>query len=211
MALNFLKNNEYNRNACGIKKTSPWMLAFASMTEKRGGALGEHSSSQSSLGERFFSLSSLGEGRSPETRGSIKHTIRLITTLCLTLMISTITLADDTIKTCANGAGIVITGNNGTDYCMSNNNMNWWTALAWCQTIGKTAIRYPEDCSCVGENCLKVQCPNFANMKKAWRIWTATPCDKDGSGQACAYDIETSVSGVIRQWPRTGSERAVCY
>ena len=187
MALTFFKNNECNMNADAYSNDCPRFRIKSGMT-KRG-------------------LSSPSKGQRLATRGSIRHSIRFITAICVALMISTITLADDTIKTCANGAGIVITGNNGTDYCMSNNNMNWWTALAWCQTIGKTAIRYPEDCSCVGENCLKVQCPNFANMQKAWRIWTATPCG-DGT---CAYDIETSVSGVIRQWPRTGSERAVCY
>jgi hypothetical protein len=98
---------------------------------------------------------------------------------CLGLMISTTVIADDAAKWCANGAGTVVTSNNGTKYCMSRNIMNWWTALNWCETINKTPISYPEDCFCAGEKCpidTLVLCPNFKlNGMQNIRGWTKTP------------------------------------
>lgn len=123
--------------------------------------------------------------------------------ICVTLMFSSSVMA----ITCEEANGFIMKGNNGVEYCVSNNYMNWWTAIGWCQIIGKTMIQYPKDCSCAGEGCPKgVPCPNFAGMDKTLRIWTSTAIKETE-----AIDIETSGAGVIRMWPRTGQHNAVCY
>lgn len=82
--------------------------------------------------------------------------------------------------TCAKGAGTVIKGNDGTEYCFSKNGMNWWTALGWCQAIGKTLIQYPSDCRCDGDNCPTemVKCPNLKGIAQSNINWTSTPYDE---------------------------------
>ena len=80
---------------------------------------------------------------------------------------------------CTKANGTEIMGKNDTVYCKSNQAMNWWTALGWCQAIGKTPFRYPQDCSCVGERCYvtTVDCPNLEGVGDNINIWTAIPHD----------------------------------
>ena len=102
--------------------------------------------------------------------------ISIISTVMMLLLSSNTVFATDTTETCANGAGIVIKGKNGAEYCLSKLTMNWWTALGWCQAIGKTPISYPDDCRCVGNGCgtEMVGCPNLAIDFNAW-AWANTP------------------------------------
>ena len=106
------------------------------------------------------------------------HKILLLT--CSILMGASVAIAED----CANGAGTIITGNNGTSYCKSKNAMNWWTAINWCKTIGMQPITYPSDCHCFGSNCTTMKpCPNFVK-NNGW-VWTGTPI-----GQNAAWTID---------------------
>jgi len=69
--------------------------------------------------------------------------------LTAVFMISTVTLANDTTstKTCANGAGTVITGVvTGHKYCKSNVVINWWNANAWCDAQGRRLFSM-DDCT----------------------------------------------------------------
>ena len=86
--------------------------------------------------------------------------------------------------TCVEAGGVTIKGNNNAEYCKSSRPMNWWTAMAWCQKIQKTAFRYPQDCSC--ETDTGIPCPGISsacpNLKEVGTdtIWTSTPSgDKD--------------------------------
>ena len=58
------------------------------------------------------------------------------------LFMASMAVADDTTtETCANGAGIVITGNlSGHKYCLSNQNMSWWNAYAWCDSYSNNSF-----------------------------------------------------------------------
>ncbi|MBR6674950.1 MAG: hypothetical protein IKL32_03405 [Alphaproteobacteria bacterium] len=100
------------------------------------------------------------------TRGSIKHHIGFITVICLTLMISNITFADDTTtEICADGAGIVMIGKlNQKKYCYNPNIQTFWNAYAWCDAQGARLLDLTKDCECTGTtNCYR-HCPNLANM-----------------------------------------------
>lgn len=112
---------------------------------------------------------------------------KILLFICGIMMISSVAMAEET-TVCANGGGEIVKGNNGTLYCKSKNVMNWWTALGWCQAIGKTPIHYPSDCRCVGERCPTemVGCPNFKGLTNNYTLyWTSTP-EKEGY----AYGVE---------------------
>ena len=219
------------------------MLAFASMTEKEVPSL--VTPSLSSLGERS-SVSSLGEGRSPETRGSINNKIitldsrvfadathkndrkekaspskshrdepqesiwqciRFITAVCMTLMISTVTLAEDTTttETCADGAGTVITGAiSGRKYCKSNNIMNWWNAHAWCDALGRRLFSMND---CAFSVTSTTTCNDLKEVGGVW-IWTATP-----NGFSYAYNVNLSSGNVGTNYRNNGGYYiyALCY
>lgn len=104
------------------------------------------------------------------------HKILLLT--CGILMSASVAMAAD----CANGAGTIITGQNGTTYCRSKNYMNWWTAINWCKTIGMQPITYPADCTCTGPYCPTEMtgCPNF-NLNSGGAVWTGTPSKGNGA------------------------------
>ena len=114
------------------------------------------------------------------------HKILLLT--CGILISASVAIAAD----CANGAGTIITGKNSTTYCKSKNQMNWWTAINWCHTIGMQPITYPADCTCTGPYCPTEMtgCPNFTGDGNGW-VWTGTPCASNG-----AYIIDTK-SGTV--------------
>ena len=95
---------------------------------------------------------------------------------------------------CQDAGGLEIKGNNGTVYCKSNQAMNWWTAMAWCEKIGKTPFSYPKDCACEtsdGIPCPETTagCPNLAGV--GGNIWTSTPFDT-----SYAYAVNLSSGNV---------------
>ena len=120
--------------------------------------------------------------------------------ICVILMMPFVVLAgENETQTCANGSGTVIEGNDGTKFCKSNRVMNWWTALGWCQSIGKTMMRYPADCRCLGDGCptIESKCPNLTGISNV-TVWSSTPASRgyafhvslsngNVDGQSCSY------------------------
>ena len=98
------------------------------------------------------------------------HKILMLT--CGVLMISSITMADDTAtETCANGAGWLVPGNvTGYKYCVSKKQMNWWNAYAWCDGMGRRLIDINKDCP--NNNCSDLK---FSHDILTWWSWTANP------------------------------------
>lgn len=133
--------------------------------------------------------------------------MKKIILICTLLITSTTALAID----CKQANGITITGNNETTYCLSNNKMNWWTALGWCQSIGKTMFHYPNDCICNTEKCPETasECPNLKGIGTD-EIWSSTPSVDTG-----AYSILLQSGKLNRQLhagfgTRSGSLKALC-
>lgn len=97
---------------------------------------------------------------------------------CLSMMISKVTIAEETTETCANGAGTVITGAvTGHKYCKSNNTMNWWNAVAWCDGLEKKLFNLSDcECSNVTANCSengKKMCAELIKVGSQ-QIWTSS-------------------------------------
>lgn len=99
---------------------------------------------------------------------------KTLTFLILTLLSMNVS-AEEAL--CANGNGYLLTAVNGNKYCLhKNDNMNWWSAFAWCDTAGGTLISINKDCDCTGfaECNTTVQCPNLYNIGKNNSVWSAT-------------------------------------
>ena len=137
-----------------------------------------------------------------------KQYVHFISTICITFIVSTTTLANDTTpETCANEAGTVIIGAvTGQKYCMSNKSMNWWNAYAWCDGIGSTLFSM-NDCKFSGTNTSI--CANLKNTGNDVWIWTSTP---NGSTNAYGINLSSGNFGnfAVRNHPH-GGYRALCH
>ena len=90
---------------------------------------------------------------------------KILILTCGILMMSSVAMAEGetTVETCANGAGTLVTGKSGYKYCKSNETMNWWNAVAWCDAIGKRLIDLNTDCGCSGTVRCDGYCPEIGN------------------------------------------------
>ena len=80
---------------------------------------------------------------------------------------------------CSSEYGVVVTGINGKNYCLSKRGINWWSTFAWCNKAeGFSEPVSVEDCECTGyEGCDEtVACPNLKIGYNAI-VWTATNLD----------------------------------
>ena len=85
-------------------------------------------------------------------------------------------LAENSV--CADGDGSMFKGIDGTNYCRSRIMMNWWSAFAWCDTIGGVLIDPNKDCKCKGiDGCdMLLSCPNLKEVPDtAWTSSVVTP------------------------------------
>lgn len=100
--------------------------------------------------------------------------------------------------TCAKGQGIEIEGNSSGTYCRSRVAMNWWSAHAWCDSVGMKLVT-TNDCICSDESkCdMTVACPNLYHPSESVGVWTATT-----QGSSAAYAVYLS-SGNVNPTART--------
>ena len=93
--------------------------------------------------------------------------------MCGVLMMSSVVFAEDTVETCANGAGTIVTGAvTGYKYCRSNSNdMNWWNAVSWCDSIHMEPFDL-NDCHWEQVTSLS-NCPEATGISDGM-FWTAT-------------------------------------
>ena len=70
---------------------------------------------------------------------------------------------------CTNRDGTIVTANDGTKFCRSNNIMNWWSANVWCQKHGGVLTDYKKFC---GLTALyrRAGCPNMPSCR-GWKGW----------------------------------------
>ena len=112
---------------------------------------------------------------------------------------------------CTKADGIVVKGNNGTEYCVSKQGMNQWTALEWYQSIGRTMIQYPEDCWCGGEGCPEnsASCPNLNGANNYW-IQTGIPYGDTFAYRALTSMGQIDVTNNDYRGSTLGNSRAFC-
>ena len=95
--------------------------------------------------------------------------------MCGMLMMSSVVFAEDTVETCANGAGEVITGAvTGYKSCKSNQRMNWWNAVSWCDAL-KRPLFDLDDCGCDWSTNCNGTCPELAKVAGYQFLWMITP------------------------------------
>ena len=129
---------------------------------------------------------------------------KLIFVGCILIMPCVVYAEDTTTtQTCANGAGLVLPSTiSGHEYCMSNNTMNWWNAVAWCDALGRRLFSM-DDCGCDWSKDCTNGCPEVFQALLQWS-WASTP-----SSEATNYLV---ISGHLKN-TNTRSERfrAFCY
>lgn len=103
---------------------------------------------------------------------------------------------------CANGYGDIFTAVNGKKYCVSRTHMNWWSAHAWCDSIGMTLINPSEDCDCTGlANCeMGLDCPNLNGIFSNIAVWTNSIANSSHS-----YVINTTSHKLAGRMKREGA------
>jgi len=105
---------------------------------------------------------------------------------------------------------------NGLEFCMSGQNMNWWSAFTWCESIGGVLARF--DHLCPNTQMIKHgtqpgsgACPNLKGVgPNAWG-WSSTGIDN-----CQAFDVNVSTGAVANFrdncWDvsRSSALRALC-
>ena len=111
--------------------------------------------------------------------------------ICMMLMISPKIFAEDVVpEICAGGAGTIFVGYvTGQKYCMSNKNMNWWNAGAWCDGLKMKWVSL-DDCACSGTTDCVNKCPEFKGLQKNVRVATPYGIERGGTiwNGAIGYD-----------------------
>ena len=164
------------------------------------------------LGIKYqYDISSSVSSADTPTGGATQHYICFITAVCMTLMVSMSALADDTTtETCADGAGTVIEGavadanGNKHKYCMSNNIMNWWNAVSWCDAQGRRLFSM-DDCAFSSTSGTS-GCPELKGIGGNQWIWTATP-----NGSSLAYIVTLSSGYFHGNRTRNGYDIGINY
>ena len=102
------------------------------------------------------------------------------------------------------------TGKNGHTYCASKQQMNWYSAFAWCHAQGRHLVTMNELCDSGtmvwGKN--QIWCENFrfVDASKLIPCWSVN-IDDDGK----AYVQRWSSSDTTTPLEKTMQHRACCY
>lgn len=106
--------------------------------------------------------------------------------------------------------GNEVTGKNGHTYCVSKQDMNWYSAFAWCHAQGRQLVTMNELCdygtSVWGKN--QIWCENFrfVDASKLIPCWSVN-IDDDGK----AYVQRWSSSDRTTPLEKTMQHKACCY
>ncbi len=133
------------------------------------------------------------------------------TSFMLALMISTATLAKLEPGKCAGGEGNLLTTNDNIQYCQSQIDMNWWSAFAWCKSIGEDLIDMTTECNIGRTPETTVPCPHLTGIGGSGWSWSANVPDASE-----AYGVNLS-DGAVKTNYRHGpwgryfnAARALC-
>ena len=117
------------------------------------------------------------------------------------LLISALTLVLPSMAYAKCDGGTELEGKNKHVYCVSNQDMNWWSAFAWCKANERPLVTLDQACN--NQNwsggCTNMQI-GINN-----RGWSAI-----ASGDSNAYLLPFTYGNVVPR-PRTVGARALCY
>ena len=93
--------------------------------------------------------------------------------------------------TCEDHGGSIITAKDGTKFCKSDKNMNWWTAFAWCESQNrKLAADLSKMCPNVAPYPRNEtgDCPNLQGLAESGWLWSSLAYD---SGRAIFVNLSS--------------------
>ena len=132
---------------------------------------------------------------------------KILILTCGILMMSSVAMGNET--SCAGGSGTLVTGKSGYKYCKSNQKMNWWNAIAWCDALEKRLIDLDKDCGCdVGVDCI-MKCPELEGVGTDGYAWTIVPFLTTTSYTVTLPSGKIGYSGYLGT-SRSGSYYAIC-
>ena len=109
--------------------------------------------------------------------------------------------------------GAIITGLDGTTYCWSRVQMNWWSAFAWCDAQGRRLVRLEEECYGRGSTPIEGDgCPNFGGNASdrgfpTWmNFWTANTSVLSDQAYGVGHLYE-----MVGTYPKTTLRHALCF
>lgn len=109
--------------------------------------------------------------------------------------------------------GEEFTGKNGHTYCVSNVQMNWWSAFNWCSAQGRHLASMDEICTNGNDRWLGGQanasCPNVIGMGPNKGSWSSL-----GKGTGDVYRVVLSSGSVYHNGDGSArhlSAYSICY
>lgn len=99
--------------------------------------------------------------------------------LTLTAIVAGILAIASTANAATCEGGTLATGENGHEYCQSNNYMNWWSAYTWCEANGRHMASIYEICPEWDGSTGEYKCANYnGNFSYCWTSTAASQGDK---------------------------------
>ena len=139
---------------------------------------------------------------------------RIVFLMCLCAL--TPSMATEPTSTCEDHGGTLIKAHvatdpgcsadtcNGHEFCLSDKNMNWWSAFTWCESQGRRLADFTTMCGNVSQSPSNTEgdCPNLQGKGDAW-MWSSL-----------AYSFNTALvvlpSGAVQYGYRSVTLRALC-
>ena len=103
-------------------------------------------------------------------------------------------------------SGCTATTCNEKTFCVSQNAMNWWSAMAWCKANGLQLASV--ESLCPGVQLGTDACPNWKGL--VGNSWTRSVCNGDGTWIASFRGGGTSCEGMRHASDYFGLLYAVC-
>ena len=109
---------------------------------------------------------------------------------------------------CEDAGGTLFKGNDGkTEYCLSYHGMNWWSANAWCQSLGLELVDLQIECNKKAvSNVSSTDCPqltvNMGVMRFGWA--------KNTPSQSTAMRIQVHYGEIGTPAKSTTAVAALC-
>ena len=126
--------------------------------------------------------------------------------LTLTTMVAGILVIGSTVNAATCEGGTLATGENGHEYCQSNNYMNWWSAYTWCEANGRHMASIYEICPEWDGSTGEYKCANYNSQFKNG-LWTSTPYQTDNAFKL----TEWRKSVGLENRAESSNYRALCY
>ena len=109
--------------------------------------------------------------------------------------------------------GEEFTGKSGHTYCVSNVQMNWWSAFNWCTAQGRHLASMDEICTNGDDRWLggvaSAGCPNVIGMGPSKEAWSSVTSIRD---KVFSYRVNLS-SGNVNDYGllNSGASFVICW